>query len=33
MNNIVNVTTLNNIDHELMQQIIYKQRWPNVIEM
>jgi hypothetical protein len=33
MNNVMNVTTMNNIDHQLVQQATYKLKWPNVIEM
>jgi len=33
MNNVMNVTTMNNIDHQLVQQATCKLKWPNVIEM
>ncbi len=33
MNNVMNITTMNNIDHQLMQQATCKLKWPNVVEM
>jgi hypothetical protein len=33
MNNVMNITTMNNIDHQLMQQATCKLKSPNVVEM
>ncbi len=33
MNNVMNVTTMNNIGHQLLQQATCKLKWSNVVEM
>jgi hypothetical protein len=33
MNNVLNVTTMNNIDHQLLEQATCRLKWSNVVEM